>query len=271
MTSQFFTLEQADASLCPAKQSHLTVRANHFNGRGDITLLNHNLAGQSKPLIILLHGVFASHWAWQYSVGIEQSFNSALAQSPALADFVIAMPSDGLFADGSAYLPIKGQGDYEQWIVSDVIGAVREAVTCIDFKSSIYIAGLSMGGYGALRLGCKYPNIFQGISAHSAITTLDEMGLFVRGSLDVYRQDNEKNSDIAYWAKRNKDQLPAICFDCGVDDPLIEGNRKFHTTLNKLGVSHQYQEHCGGHEFAYWAQHIMTTLKFFARLEKSRN
>lgn len=97
-----------------------------------------------------------------------------------------------------------------------------------------------MGGYGALRLGGKYPQLFSGISGHSSITKLDEMAQFVRDDLSVYRQGNEFNSDVAYWAKKNQRCLPPMRFDCGQRDPLIEGNRQFSQQLQKLNIAHDY-------------------------------
>jgi hypothetical protein len=61
------------------------------------------------------------------------------------------MPSDGLWGDGSGYVPHASQ-DFERWIVDEVPVATRIAVPACDDASPIFIAGLSMGGFAALRL-----------------------------------------------------------------------------------------------------------------------
>ncbi|MEO6817925.1 MAG: hypothetical protein ABI177_14625 [Edaphobacter sp.] len=68
---------------------------------------------------------------------------------------VIAMPSDGLGRDGSGYLTHPNAEDAEQWIVDEVPFIARLAAPALGCNAEVAIAGLSMGGYGALRLGAK--------------------------------------------------------------------------------------------------------------------
>ena len=268
MTDTFRTCEVSKPSFTPKNLTLVTVKSKHLNGRADMLILNQQTQTASAPVVILLHGVYGSHWAWQYSVGIEQSLMSLQKEHQQLSDFVIVMPSDGLFGDGSAYLPIAGHGNYEQWVVEDVVNACQQVVKNVDDNSSIYISGLSMGGYGALRLGCKFPEVFSAISAHSAITHLDEMALFVEEDLSLYQKGNEQNAEITYWLEKNREKLPPFRFDCGVDDPLIIGNRKFESYLKQHKYHYQYQEFSGGHEFEYWAEHVQKSLLFFDQIEK---
>ena len=60
----------------------------------------------------------------------------------------------------------------------------------------------------------------------------------------------------------NRGRLPAIHFDCGETDPLIEPNRALHAALTAAGVAHSYAEYPGGHEWPYWEDHIGTALQF---------
>ena len=108
---------------------------------------------------------------------------------------ILAMPSDGLWGDGSGYLPHLTE-NYERWIVDEVPKAVITVVSACSAASPLFIAGLSMGGFGALRLGGKYAARFSGISAHSAITHFDQMGQFVEEPLESY-QANPKDHDVA--------------------------------------------------------------------------
>lgn len=88
---------------------------------------------------------------------------------------VLVMPSDGGFYGDSAYLPLSNVENYKKWIVEDVIEAAIRCNPSTSLEPNIYIARLSMGSYGALRLRAKYPSIFNGISAHSGITIIQEM------------------------------------------------------------------------------------------------
>jgi S-formylglutathione hydrolase FrmB len=87
---------------------------------------------------------------------------------------VLAMPSDGLWGDGSGYVAHETQ-DFERWIVEEVPAAVMQAVPTCGADSPLAIVGLSMGGFAALRLAGKYPARFAAVAAHSAITEASEL------------------------------------------------------------------------------------------------
>ena len=181
---------------------------------------------------------------------------------------VLVMPSDGLWGDGSAYLP-HNQLDFEQWIVSDVPQAVIENLPQVSDQSPVFISGLSMGGFGALRLGAKYHDRFSGISAHSAITHLKQMTFFVEEPLEGYRQPSK--TDESAWATilENRNSLPPIRFDCGKDDELIHYNRDLHKKMEDAKIEHIYLEFAGKHEWSYWSEHLKDTLLFFNGLLSS--
>jgi S-formylglutathione hydrolase FrmB len=174
------------------------------------------------------------------------------------------MPSDGLWGDGSAYLPHDGY-DFEKWIAEDVPAALENTVDEVSATSPWFISGLSMGGFGALMIGTKYNHRFKAISAHSAITSLDQMKLFVEESFDHYRQDSEVNEDCFKTIVSHRDKLPAIRFDCGIKDLLIAYNRQLHQDLQTSGIAHTYEEFSGAHEWAYWQEHLKDSLLFFAK------
>jgi len=64
----------------------------------------------------------------------------------------------------------------------------------------------------------------------------------------------------------HKENLPAIRFDCGKNDLLIEHNKSLHDKLTKANIDHTYQEFEGSHEWEYWQEHIKDTLLFFNEL-----
>lgn len=176
---------------------------------------------------------------------------------------IIAMPSDGLWGDGSGYLPHHDR-QFDQWIISDVPRAIREVLPQASEKSSLSIGGLSMGGYGALLLGGRHPDLFQAISAHSALTRFEEMELFVEEPLAGY-QRQQAAPDIIEVLRNNRKKLPPLRFDCGQQDQLLEGNRQLHQQLEAERIPHEYQEFTGGHEWSYWQQQVEHTLRFFAK------
>ncbi|NWM98526.1 alpha/beta hydrolase-fold protein, partial [Escherichia coli] len=88
----------------------------------------------------------------------------------------------------------------------------------------LFLCGLSMGGYGALRIGAKHGARFAGISAHSAITRLEELEDFVEESPRLAGGRMQDRCALR-TILAHRATLPALRFDCGVEDPLIAGNR----------------------------------------------
>ena len=106
---------------------------------------------------------------------------------------VLAMPSDGLWGDGSGYVKHE-EKDFEKWIVEEVPAVVRQ-VTSSQADSPIFIAGLSMGGYGAMRLGAKYPTQYKGFSGLSSITNFsDWQGFMEEYIMDLPVPKEEQNT-----------------------------------------------------------------------------
>lgn len=60
----------------------------------------------------------------------------------------------------------------------------------------------------------------------------------------------------------DRSQLPAICFDCRLDDMNLEDHRIFHEHLDQLGIPHTYKEYPGGHTAKYWDEHVQDALAF---------
>lgn len=240
----------------------VTVKSKALRGRGDITLFAPREAASlaDVPLVLLLHGVYGSHWAWAVKGRAHQTLQRMVTAGD-IPPMALAMPSDGLWGDGSGYLPHAEQ-NFEQWIVADVPAAAITTLPCVSEKSPRFIAGLSMGGFGALRIGAKYPQQFRGIAGHSSITHFEQLKLFVEEPLDCYHAQPEDHS-VLNTLRRHRDTLPAIRFDCGTEDLLIEPNRELHRALTAEGIAHHYEEFPGGHEWRYWETHLKDTLKFF--------
>lgn len=263
----FRTLETSDPRFEHDGLIQVTVKTPNLRGRGDITLWLPpvELAGDGPlPLVTLLHGVYGSHWAWAQK-GAAHTTTRRLIAEGTIQPVMLAMPSDGLWGDGSGYLPHNDR-QFDRWILDDVpnaaaqVAADRGYVVEID---KIFLAGLSMGGYGALRLGTSYPERFQAVCGLSAITDLPQMAQFVEEDLANYAQPDPTDQSVAALALKNRERMCPIRFDCGVDDSLLPPNRDLHETLLAAGIGHTYEEFPGGHEWPYWEAHLADALLFF--------
>lgn len=262
--SEFRTLEVSDPRFESNQLRFITVKSQNINGRGDICTYVPQGTGNkiSLPIVILLHGVYGSSWSWAHQGGVHLLVDDLIRKKD-LPPMILAMPSDGLWGDGSAYLPHNGK-NFEKWIVEDVVKAVVKVIPGAKEDSPLFIAGLSMGGFGALRIGAKYGSLFKGISGHSSITNLEQMKLFVEEDLSNYTQKDLVEEDVFKTIQNNRNSLPPLRFDCGTSDMLIEYNRLLHLDLQKAGIDHDYKENPGSHQWAYWEKHISESLFFFA-------
>jgi enterochelin esterase-like enzyme len=231
--------------------------------RGDVTIYRPRASADSDPLpiVILLHGVYGSHWAWAAKGRVHETLER-LIDAGKVRPMLLAMPSDGLYGDGSGYLQHRG-ADYERWIVEDVIAAVRQEIPQTA-GTNAFIAGLSMGGFGALRIGAKYPDVFSAFSGLSSITHFDQMAYFV-ADFERLKSDSLEHGGVLDAMLANRTGLAPFRFDCGRDDPLIGVNRGLHEALEAEGVDHEYFEYDGGHDWDYWQKHISDSFEFFDR------
>ncbi|MDB5133662.1 MAG: esterase family protein [Mucilaginibacter sp.] len=262
--SRFRTIEISNPQYESNNLRFITVKTPNLKGRGDICVFVPPQVQKTDvvPIVILLHGVYGSAWSWAYSSGVHLKVNELIKQG-ILPPMIIAMPSDGLWGDGSGYLQHSGY-DFEKWITEDVIDAVIESIDGADVESPLFISGLSMGGFGALRIGAKYGQKFRAMSGLSSITSLPQMKLFVEESLKSYLPLNIVDEDLLATFKHYRHQLPPMRFDCGTHDLMISYNRNLHQKMEKEGILHTYEEYSGGHEWPYWSEHIIDSLNFFA-------
>ncbi|TCI94149.1 alpha/beta hydrolase [Tenacibaculum sp. M341] len=265
MNSKFRTIEISNPEFESDNLRFTTVKTPNLKGRGDICVYVPNVQlTPDIPLVILLHGVYGSAWIWSQKAGVHRTAEQMISEQK-IQPMVIAMPSDGLWGDGSAYLSHNNL-NFEKWIAEDVINAVKEGVKEVTDNSKIFISGLSMGGYGALRIGAKYPNIFSGFSGLSSITDLPQMSLFVEEDLEHYQQTTSKETSVFEIIKKNKNSIAPFRFDCGENDELIAYNRKLHEELLHQNIPHIYEEFSGKHEWSYWEHNIKHSLLFFNKL-----
>lgn len=267
------TLELSEPELERDGVRFVTMYSPALGGRADVSLYIPPAAevAPALPIVLLLHGVYGSHWAWFFK-GAAHRIAAELIAANRIRPMVLVAPSDGLQRDGSGYLRHPAR-NAEEWITRDLLDGLRKTYPCLGEGATIFAAGLSMGGYGALRLGAKYPHLFGGIAAHSAITDISQMDMFTFEPFSTEGIDAQ-DLDVLTWMDRNRELLPPLRFDCGLDDQLLAGNRRLHAALVQRSIPHTYCEAEGGHDWSYWRTHLTDTLLFFeevlAQKEKTR-
>jgi putative tributyrin esterase len=261
-SSEFRTIEISDSRFEAEGLRLVTVKSRALGNRADMTLFVPRQVAEGMPLVILLHGVYGSHWAWALKGGAHRT-TAALIEKGEIPPMVVAMPSDGLWGDGSGYLPHRN-ANFERWIVEEVPAAAAAAEPRLGKDFPVFINGLSMGGFGALRLAAKYPERFRAAGGHSSMTHFDQFPMFVEEPLDKYACAPEDRS-VLDTMKKNRGRLPPLRFDCGTEDQLIQFNRELDRELTKAGIDHVYEEFPGAHSWGYWELHLAEMLRFFGK------
>jgi putative tributyrin esterase len=241
----------------------LTVTSGNLRGRGDIIVfVPPGCEGRRDlPLAIFLHGVGSSGWAWILNAGLHRTAERLMQGD--IAPMVVAMPSDGLYGEGSGYLPHL-HADYESWIIEDVVESVRATIPQAGPASQIFLSGFSMGGFGALRIAAQWGDRVRAVSGHASITHLDQIAPFFKTDAnDPYRLKSGTAPSVIDLMLRHRDRLPAIRFDVPAMDHLLEPNRELHRQLEQAGIAHTFEIFDGIHEWDFCERHAVDTLKFF--------
>lgn len=258
----FRTLETSDPSIAADGLRFVTVKSKALGRRADVTLFVPPAArgATDLPIVVLLHGVYGSHWAWALK-GAAHLTAARLIDEGVLPPVALLMPSDGLWGDGSGYVAHAGH-DAERWIIDEVPALAREVIANCTTRSPLLLAGLSMGGFGALRLAGKYPRRITAAAALSAVTEAAQFDALIEENRDRWSSAPADASVLAALTG-STGTLPPLRIDCGLDDPYLEPNRELHRALQQAGMAHHYAESAGGHDWTYWATTLASTLRFF--------
>ena len=146
-----------------------------------------------------------------------------------------------------------------------------------DKREDTFIAGLSMGGYGAIKASLVCPERFGGCASLSGaldIADFDDrpmnsewQGIFGFGLTNAAELKGTEH-DIFALAKKNAEggfPFPKLYIWCGESDSLLEPNRRFDTLLNELGIEHAYAESEGDHSWKWWDKHIQDALAYLIK------
>lgn len=257
-------VELSDPRFETANLRYASCQSSALMGRGELCLFAPPLteAVDDVPIVVLLHGITGSHWAWPFQGGAHHTA-MRMMRSREVKPMVIVMPSDSRFRLDATDVSTVG---HEEWVGVEAVDVARKLLPQASRSSPVFVAGVSMGGFAALRLAAKHPSAYVGAAAHSPVTRLSQLGeLTSYGSKPKLSPADEKGS-VVQWMERRTGDLPPIAFDCGLQDPLIDGCRELHRDLDRLGVEHTYQELDGDHSWSYWAERVSHTLRFFDSL-----
>jgi S-formylglutathione hydrolase FrmB len=110
------------------------------------------------PVVYALHGYSIGAEQWTHEIHVPQTIEGAFAQGA--KELIVVVPDSKTVHNGSMYSSSVTTGDFEQFIAHDVVGYIDAHYRTIPNRMSRGLAGHSMGGYGATRIGMKHPDVF---------------------------------------------------------------------------------------------------------------
>lgn len=242
---------------------------------------NEGWDGKKKlPVLYLLHGMSDDQTIWGRRTSVER-----YAADKTVA---IVMPTTHLASYTNQAYGLR----YYDYIANELPDLCQTYLPISNKREENFIAGLSMGGYGAMKIGLRERKRFSAIAAYSAAMNWEDrlpeeaeqykdiralekgqedlspdayrtlMRFYTTfGSPEAYRNSSENNLEvIAREAASSGEDLPAIRVYCGTEDFLFDDNESYHSLLEELGIPHEYFTEGGSHEWQLWDKWIKETL-----------
>jgi putative tributyrin esterase len=213
------------------------------------------------PTIYLLHGYTGYHLDWIYNSGIQAWAGQR--------GYAVIMPSGG----NTFYIDNEDTGERAgAFIGEELIDVTRGMFNLSHRREETVIAGFSMGGYGAIRNGLRYPDVFGAMIALSSALITDEVAKMTPegqgngfATYGYYRQTFGEpakllgsDKDPEHLAKLcvKAGKTPRLFLACGTEDFLYDRNLAFHEYLGGIGFAHEWYAKPGVHNFEFWNQSI---------------
>jgi S-formylglutathione hydrolase FrmB len=236
----------------------------HSNVLGKALNLNVILPNGGEPpfpVFYLLHGLSDDYSIWHRRTRIEWYVRDL--------PLIVVMP-DGF---RGFYTDHETGPAYATYMAKELPAFIERNFPAQASRDARCIGGLSMGGYGAMRLALGYPNVYGSANSHSGALAFGHEPLNLEGDhaaeweLIVGADPRGSEHDLFTLAERRQKEgnAPALRIDCGTEDFLIEHNRSFTAHLKELGVAHEYAEFPGSHTWDYWDLHVQEALAFHCR------
>lgn len=215
------------------------------------------------PVLYLLHGYNGDHTVWSRRTSVER-----YASDKGIA---VVMPAAHL----SFYTDMGAGFRYWTYIAEELPRICRDLFPQITpDPGQTFAAGLSMGGYGAFKLGLALPERFRAVASLSGAVDVASMvermkrepgfdpnGIFhsIYGGREIRGSENDLFALAARAAEEGK-KLPLMYQWCGRQDFLYRDNLRLRDYLNSLGAELTYEEGEGDHQWQYWDRGIERVL-----------
>lgn len=254
------TLFFGTPSLWAARIDTVAVYSPSMDKRVRTVVISPDKTAAPRPVVYLLHGYGGDHTTW---LGIKPEL-SAIADREGIL-FVCPDASNSWYMDSPACASIR----YETFVTSELISFIDRNYPVIRNRSGRAVTGLSMGGYGALTLAMKHPELFGAAGSTSGGLDIRPFPRnweldYLLGEQRMYPDRWEAFTPINMISQLGNSDL-RIIIDCGYSDFFLGVNQAFHQKLLEYGIAHDFYQRPGSHNADYWRNSIDYQLLFFNR------
>ena len=235
--------------------------------------LSYDASERKYPVVFFLHGANENERRWS-TRGRTDIMIDRMVEAGEIGEFIVAIP----FGANSFYTNSISGERWEDMITTEFIPMIESTTRAEGTRAGRALSGISMGGYGALKLAFKHPEFFGSVSAHSPMLIDDFAAAAnrLRRARTFYALfDNifGVSRDLAYWDENNPLRIARdtggldglrIYFDCGTADEygFHVGATQLSEILNARGIDHEFHLFPGNHGWDYAHQHTDESLLF---------
>lgn len=225
------------------------------------------------PVVYLLHGLTGHFDNWADKTKLKDYAKNY--------NYIIVMPegNNGWYTDSATVSADK----YESYIIQELIPEIEKKFRAKTGRENRAVAGLSMGGYGSIKFGLKYPEMFSLVGSFSgalgaASWSKENLGqnqwvassiITVYGNAETAtRKENDIFKLVSEMPVDKIKNLPFVYLDCGTEDFLYKSNREFANLLQERRIPHEFRELPGVHNWVFWDSQISEFLELTAKFLK---
>lgn len=231
------------------------------------------------PVLYLLHGLGGHYDNW--------ASKTNLTKHAAEHRVILVMPEggNGWYTDSAT----EPNDKYESYIIQELVSEIDKNYRTVAERKGRAIAGLSMGGFGALKFGVKYPQMFtlaasmSGAVASASYRTLEELpkNEWLRKPIlaafgDPASPTHKENDLLKLLDEMPPEKtaaLPFLYLDCGTEDPLglLSPNQKLAQVLVTRKIPHEFRQLPGKHDWTFWNNQVQEVLRLSSKIFAANN
>lgn len=216
--------------------------------------VGYDQSARRYPVLYLLHGHDGAHWNWAARTNL-------LAHTARIPVIVVLPDAANSWYTNSIARP---EERWEEYVAREVPAYIDQNFRTLTYREARYVAGLSMGGYGALKLGLKYPGRFSlaGSFSGAVLAPANTSSPTVHDAFGPPESPARAENDLLALVRSvSSTDAPYFYFDCGTEDRLLAANRTLAQELAARPLAYEYHEVPGTHGWEFWDRRLPAFLR----------